>query len=68
MMAIYGYTHTQKDQAGLTPYHANDNADLGQFSIFYGGAITDHIGLFSQTTYGNAPPGGRPSTRPRDKP
>ena len=66
MMAIYGYTHTQKDQvglvpqdmAGLSPYHANDNANLGQLSIFYGGAITDHIGLFSQTTYGNAPPGG----------
>jgi hypothetical protein len=68
MMAIYGYTHTQKDQVGLPPftaqdlpglgpYHANDNANLSQLSIFYGGAITDHIGLFSQTTYGNAPPG-----------
>ena len=26
--------------------------------MFYGGAITDHIGLFSQVTYANAPYGG----------
>jgi hypothetical protein len=58
MMAIYGYTHTKADQPMLSPYHTNDNANLGQLSFFYGGAITDHIGLFSQTTYGNAPPGG----------
>jgi hypothetical protein len=58
MMAIYGYTHTQKDQAMGSPYHANDNANLQQLSFFYGGAITDHIGLFSQFTYANAPYGG----------
>ena len=56
MMAIYGYTHTQKDQLG-GPYHTNDNANLNQLSFFYGGAITDHIGLFSQFTYGT-PYGG----------
>ncbi len=58
VMEVYGYTHTQKDQPMLSPYHANDNANNVQLSFFYGGAITDHIGLFSQTTYGNAPPGG----------
>jgi hypothetical protein len=58
MMAIYGYTHTQADQPMGSPYHANDNANLQQLSFFYGGAITDHIGLFSQFTYANAPYGG----------
>lgn len=58
MMAIVGYTHTQKDQAMLSPYHANDNVVVSPLSFFYGGAITDHIGLFSQVTYNNAPPGG----------
>lgn len=58
MMAIVGYTHTQKDQAMLSPFHANDNAVVSPLSFFYGGAITDHIGLFSQVTYNNAPPGG----------
>lgn len=58
MMAIVGYTHTQKDQAALSPYHANDNGVVSPLSFFYGGAITDNIGLFSQVTYNNAPPGG----------
>ena len=58
MMAIVGYTHTQKDQAMLSPFHANDNVVVSPLSFFYGGAITDHIGLFSQVTYNNAPPGG----------
>ena len=42
----------------LSPYHANDNVGRFTLSFFYGGAITDHIGLFSQVTYNNAPPGG----------
>jgi hypothetical protein len=58
LMEVYGYTHTQKDQPMLSPYHANDNVNSVQLSFFYGGAITDHVGLFSQVTYGNAPPGG----------
>jgi hypothetical protein len=58
MMAIYGYTHTQKDQPMGSPYHANDNGVLSPLSFFYGGAITDHIGLFAQVTYNNAPYGG----------
>jgi hypothetical protein len=51
-MEVYGYTHMQKDQPMGSPYHANDNANNVQTSIFYGGAITDHVGLFSQVTYG----------------
>ena len=58
MMAIYGYTHTKADQHMASPYHENDNANLQQLSLFYGGAITDHVGLFSQWTYANAPYGG----------
>ena len=69
LMEVYGYTHTQKDQVGLppftaqdmpglSPYHANDNVNNVQLSFFYGGAITEHTGLFSQVTYGNASPGG----------
>ncbi len=50
MMEVYGYTHTQKDQPMGSPYHANDNAHNVELSFFYGGAITDHIGLFSQVT------------------
>jgi hypothetical protein len=52
MMEVYGYTHMQKDQPMGSPYHANDNANNVQLSFFYGGAITDHVGLFSQLTYG----------------
>jgi hypothetical protein len=58
MMTIVGYTHTQKDQAMLSPYHANDNGVVSPLSFFYGGAITDNIGMFAQVTYNNAPPGG----------
>jgi hypothetical protein len=58
MMAIVGYTNTQKDQSMLSPYHSNNNVVVSPLSFFYGGAITEHIGLFSQVTFGNAPPGG----------
>jgi hypothetical protein len=57
LMEVYGYTHTQIDYLNA-PYHANDNANNVQLSFFYGGAITDHIGLFSQVTYGGTPVGG----------
>ena len=60
-MEVYGYTHTGKDQLG-SPYHTNDNVNNVQTSIFYGGAITDHVGLFSQVTYGT--PWGGSATDP----
>jgi hypothetical protein len=58
MMAMMGYTHTSAPQAGLEPYKPNDNLTLFQYSAFWGGAITDHIGAFAQLTYGGAPAGG----------
>jgi hypothetical protein len=55
MMAIVGFTHTQADiPAPTDPYHPNDNTVLTPFSGFWGGAITNNIGAFSQVTY-NAP-------------
>jgi hypothetical protein len=56
MMAIVGFTHTQVDQDPTgSPYSANDNVVVAPVSIFYGGAITDHIGAFAQLTWNNAP-------------
>ena len=57
MMAIPGFTHTQAPLAPPTaPYSANDNTVLANpFSVFWGGAVTEHIGAFAQVTY--APPG-----------
>ena len=56
MMAIVGFTHTQADQDPTgSPYSANDNVVVAPVSVFYGGAITDHIGAFAQVTYTNAP-------------
>ena len=56
MMAIVGYTHTQASQdATGSPYQANDNVVVSPASVFYGGAITQHIGAFAQLTYNGAP-------------
>ena len=58
MMAIVGFTNTQTPMAPPTaPYNANNNGVLSPVSLFWGGAITDHIGTFAQVTY-NAPPPG----------
>jgi hypothetical protein len=64
LMEVYGYTHTKADQPMASPYHANDNANNVQLSFFYGGAITDHIGLFSQVTYGTPWGGSAPGAAP----
>ena len=58
IMAIVGYTHTQADLTGTDPYSANNNVVLSPFSVFWGGAITDHVGAFAQVTYNAVPPGG----------
>src|SRR5665647_25548 len=56
MMAIVGYTHTQAPQdATGSPYKSNDNLVVAPVSVFYGGAITEHIGAFAQLTWNNAP-------------
>lgn len=65
MMTIVGFTHTQTSQdATGSPYHDNDNVVLAPFSLFYGGAITEHIGAFAQLTYNGAPFGAQDSADP----
>lgn len=49
-MAVFGYTHTQQPQDNA-PYNPNDNWTIPQVSLFWGGAITEHVGAFSQWTY-----------------
>jgi hypothetical protein len=51
-MAVFGGTHTAvpQDPAGSS-LKPNDNITLQQASLFYAGAITEHIGAFVQTTY-----------------
>lgn len=53
MMGILQYTHRGADitDGSLDPFQKNDNMKLNQASIFWGGAITDNIGLFAQYTY-----------------
>jgi hypothetical protein len=65
MMAIVGFTHTQapQDPTG-SPYSSNDNVVVAPVSLFYGGAITDHIGAFAQLTYNNAPFGAQDPADP----
>src|SRR5665647_2242181 len=58
MMAIVGYTNTQTSQVPPIcggPYKCNDNVVAAPVSLFYGGAITEHVGAFAQLTYNNAP-------------
>jgi hypothetical protein len=51
-MIIGGFTHTEAPQVPSPPgFNSNDNVSLEQFSAFYGGAITEHIGAFVQVTY-----------------
>ncbi len=50
MMAVFGYTHTKAPQDNA-PYNDNNNITIPQVSLFYGGAITEHVGAFSQWTY-----------------
>ena len=51
-MTVFGGTRTAvpQDNAG-SPLAPNDNITLQQASLFYAGAITEHIGAFVQTTY-----------------
>ncbi len=51
MMAFGGFSHTQAPQANPPPFAPNNNFEFDQFSGFWGGAITDHIGVFAQVTY-----------------
>jgi hypothetical protein len=58
-MAIVGLTHTQAPLPPPTePFSPNNNVVVDPFSFFWGGAITDHIGLFAQVTHVMPPLGG----------
>ena len=68
MMAIAGYTNTQTSQTPPCggPYKCNGNAVVSPASLFYGGAITEHIGAFAQVTYNGAPFGAPYISAPTD--
>ncbi len=53
MMSIIQFTHqnADRDPADVTPFKTNDNMKLNQASLFYGGAVTEHMGAFVQWTY-----------------
>lgn len=54
-MAVASFTHTQAPQeGGAAPHFAdNNNPALDVVSVFYGGVILPHVGLFGQATYDN---------------
>jgi len=52
--AVYGsFTHTNAPQPGGASrwFAPNDNFALDQASLYYAGAITNHLGAFGQITY-----------------
>jgi hypothetical protein len=60
-MTIFGYTHTATPMNTTgSPLWPNDNVELQQASLFYGGAFTEHTGAFVQATYAGPQFGGVP--------
>ena len=52
-MLVTSYTQTSKDQPDKAGPHdgRNDNFSMQEASLFLAGRMTDHIGVFAQTTY-----------------
>ncbi|HEY2397062.1 MAG TPA: cytochrome C [Rudaea sp.] len=52
-MLVASYTHTKSDQPdNAGPHDApNDNFSVQEASLFLAGRVSDHIGVFAQTTY-----------------
>ena len=51
-MVQSSFAHKNKDvPPGDTDFRSNNNFAIDQASIFYGGKLSDHIGVFSQATY-----------------
>lgn len=52
-MLVASYTHTKSDQPDNAGPHdgRNDNFSLQEASLFLAGRISDHVGVFAQTTY-----------------
>jgi len=55
-MITLGLTNTEAPLPSPTdPYRTNNNTTVAPLSVFWGGAITDHLGAFAQLTYGGPP-------------
>jgi len=54
-MTVESFTNTQASQAGgAAPHYAPNNNFAAEFaSVFYGGVIAPHVGMFGQITYDN---------------
>ena len=54
-MMVASFTNTQEDQAGgAAPHFAPNNNFAYEFaSLFYGGVLLPHVGMFGQITYDN---------------
>ncbi len=52
-MLVASYTHTKTDQPDNAGPHdgRNDNFSVQEASLFLAGRLSDHIGVFAQTTY-----------------
>src|SRR5690348_11711669 len=52
-MLVASYTHTRSDQPGNAGPHdgPNDNFSVQEASLFLAGRLSDHVGVFAQTTY-----------------
>ena len=52
-MLVASYTHTKTDQPDNAGPHdgANDNFSVQEASLFLAGRLSDHVGVFAQTTY-----------------
>ncbi|HTZ71346.1 MAG TPA: hypothetical protein VMB71_11900 [Acetobacteraceae bacterium] len=54
-MTVASFTHTQAAQPGGAAPHfgENDNPAIDFLSMFYGGVLLPHVGMFGQITYDN---------------
>ena len=54
-MTVASFTHTQASQPGGAAPHFGDNNNpaIDFFSMFYGGVLLPHVGMFGQITYDN---------------
>jgi hypothetical protein len=52
-MLVASYTHTKADQPDNAGPHdgTNNNFSLQEASLFFAGRLSDHVGVFAQTTY-----------------
>lgn len=55
-MVVESFTHTQEPQAAppAPNYALNNNTELQQASVFFGGKLSDHMGMLGQFTYEQA--------------